>query len=93
MRDVACAVVLVGAALAAIVSALGVLRSRTPFAALHASGVANVLVPPAALVAVVIQTGFGLSTVGMLVLAVTLVLGAPIACHALAAAEHRRAPR
>ena len=93
MRDIASAAVLVAAAFVASVAALGVLRSRTPFAALHASGVANVLVPPAALVAVVIQTGFGLSTVGMLVLAVTLLLGAPIACHALAAAGHRRAPR
>lgn len=92
-RQIAAAVFLAAAAAFATISAFGILRSRSNFAALHASGIANVMLAPLALLAIVAATGFGASSAGMLVLAAELLIGAPIVSHGLAVAEHRRKPR
>lgn len=93
LREAAAAALLVLAALFAVISGLGIMRSRNNFAALHALGVTSVLLPLFALLAVVVATGFGQSSIQMLVLFAILTGGAPIASHALAVAERRRKPR
>ncbi len=92
-RQIAVAVVLAVAALFTIVAAVGVVRSKNNLAALHCAGVANVLAPILAMIAVLIDIPAGQSTVKMAVLTVVLMIGAPVTTHAIAVAEHRRNPR
>lgn len=92
-RHFATGAILLIAALFALIAALGIARSKNNYAALHCVGVLNVLVPPLALIAVLVATGLGMSSLKMLVLSVVLVAGGPVATHAIAIAEHRRKPR
>ncbi len=92
-RQVATAVVLLLAALVALISVLGILRSKNNFAALHCSGMTNVLLPILCMIAVLIEIPAGQSTVKMAVVTVVLLMGGPITSHAIAVAEYRRKPR
>jgi multicomponent Na+:H+ antiporter subunit G len=92
-RHIATAVLLLLAMLFASLAALGVTRSKNNFAALHCAGVLNVLVPPLILIAVLVDTGFGFSSLKTLVLTAIIMLGGPLSSHAIAVAEHRRKPR
>ena len=93
VREAASALLLLIAALFSLVAVLGITRSKDNFAALHAAGVANVTVPLLALLSTVVATGFGMSSVNMLVLFAILTLGAPLTSHAFAIAERRRRTR
>ncbi len=92
-RHIITAIILFVAMFFALLAALGAARSKNNFAALHCVGVLNVLVPPLTLLAVLVSTGIGMSSLKMLVLTVIIVLGGPIGSHAIAVAEHRRKPR
>ena len=93
LRAVPAALVLAVAAVFVTIAAIGIVRSRTSLAAIHAQGVASVVLGPLALVAVVIAVGFGVGAAKMLMVALVLLLGGPITAHAIAVAEHRRNPR
>lgn len=92
-RHIATAVLLLIAMLFALLAVLGVVRSKNNFAALHCVGVLNVMVPPFILIAVLVDTGFGVSSLKMLVLTVIVILGGPLGSHAIAVAERRRKPQ
>jgi multisubunit Na+/H+ antiporter MnhG subunit len=92
-RQIAIAVLLFAATVFALISAIGVLRSKNNLAALHCAGVTNVLVPVLAMAAVLVDIPAGQSTVKMAVLTVVLLAGGPIVSHAIAVAEYRRKPR
>jgi monovalent cation/proton antiporter MnhG/PhaG subunit len=92
-RHIVTAIILFIAMAFALLATLGVLRSKNNFAALHCVGVLNVMAPPLALLAVLVSTGLGMSSLKMLVVTVVILLGAPITSHAIAVAEHRRKPR
>lgn len=91
--DLACALLLAFAALAALIAAAGVLRSRNTFAALHCSAAAAILVPILALLAVIVRAPLGQPTLQMLVVALVLIAGAPVTSHVIGMAEYRRRPR
>lgn len=74
----------------ATIGALGMLRSRSNFAALHCLGVAGIALPLAVLAAVLVVTGFGVSSVKTLCFVVIVVLTSPVATHAIALAQRRR---
>lgn len=93
VRHILAAVMLAIAAVFAIISMLGVLRSKNNFAALHCAGVTNVMVPLLAMAAVLIDIPAGQATVKMAVLTVILLMGGPITSHAIAVAEYRRKSR
>lgn len=93
LRHILAAAVLAVAALFAIISMIGVLRSKNNFAALHCAGVTNVMVPLLAMVAVLIEIPAGQATVKMAVLTVILLMGGPVTSHAIAVAEYRRKSR
>ncbi len=92
-RQLATAIVLALLAGFALLAALGVLRSKNNLAALHALGICSVAVPPLTLIAVLIDTGFGVSAVKTLCFIFVLLIGAPITSHAIALAEYRRRAR
>lgn len=92
-REAAGAILLVAAAAFATLAALGIVRSRNALAALHALGIASVMVPPLVLLAVVVVTGFGISSLKTLCLALIVLCAGPVTGHAIAMAEHRRNPR
>lgn len=89
-RHAATALVLAVAAAFALLSALGIVRSKNALAALHALGVASVMLPPLVMIAVGIQTGFGVSSVKTICFVAILLIGGPITSHAVAVAAHRR---
>ena len=93
VRHIVTAVLLLVAAIFALLSVLGVLRSKNNLAALHCAGVLNVLTPSFAFIAVLVDVGLGISAVKMLVLTVVLLAGAPVTSHAIGVAEHRRKSR
>ena len=92
-RQIAACVVLFAAMVFALLSALGILRSKNNLAALHCLGVTSVTLPILTLVAVLIDVGIGVSAVKTVSFIVVLLLGGPITGHALALTEHRRTPR
>ena len=92
-RQIAAGAVLFVATVFLLIAALGIVRSKNNFAALHCAGMANVLAPLLVFVAVVLATGFGQSAIKMFVLLAVLWAGAPILSHALGVAERRRKPR
>ena len=92
-RQIACCAVLGIAATFALLSAVGIVRSKNNLAALHCLGLAGVTLPVLTLIAVVTVTGFGVSALKTLAFAIVLLLGAPIGSHAIALAEHRRKAR
>jgi monovalent cation/proton antiporter MnhG/PhaG subunit len=93
VRQIGCCVVLGIAMIFSLLGAIGILRSKNNFAALHCLGLAGVTLPVLTLVGVVMVTGFGVSALKTLAFAIVLLLGAPIGSHAIAVAEHRRKPR
>lgn len=92
-RHIITAVILFVAMLFALLAVLGIARSKNGFAALHCAAVVSVMVPPLALVAVLVDTGAGMASLKMLVLTAVVLAGGPIASHAIAVAEHRRRPQ
>jgi multicomponent Na+:H+ antiporter subunit G len=90
VREIITASLLVISAFFALVSALGIARSENNFAALHALGVAGVAVPVLVLIAIPVDVGFGVSLAKGTVLAVLLIVGSPVASHAIAVAQRRR---
>lgn len=92
-REILAAFVLFVAAAFAVISVLGVYRSKNNFAALHCAGVANVMLPILSLIAVILVVPAGQPTVKMAVLTVVLLMGGPITSHAIAVAEYRRKSR
>jgi multisubunit Na+/H+ antiporter MnhG subunit len=88
------ACVLVGTAVVfALLSAIGILRSRNNLAALHCLGITSVTLPVLTLFAAVAVTGFGVSALKTLSFAIVLLLSGPIGSHAIGIAEHRRRMR
>lgn len=91
-RQIATVVILLAAMAFALLSALGIVRSKNNLAALHALGVTSVTLPVLTLVAVLIDVGFGVSAVKTASFAVIVLLGGPITAHVIALAEYRRRP-
>jgi multisubunit Na+/H+ antiporter MnhG subunit len=92
-RQIATGVILFVAMIFALLSALGVVRSKNNLAALHCMGVTSVTLPILTMIAVLVDVGFGVSAVKTVSLVVVLLLGGPITGHAIALTEYRRKPR
>lgn len=92
-REILAAIVLFVAMLFAMVSVIGVYRSKNNFAALHCAGVTNVMLPVLSLIAVILIVPAGQPTVKMAVLFVILIMGGPVTSHAIGVAEYRRKSR
>lgn len=91
-RQIATAVILFVAMIFALLSALGVLRSKNNLAALHCLGVTSVTLPILTIIGVLVDVGIGVSAVKTVSFIVILLLGGPITAHAIALTEHRRTP-
>lgn len=91
-RQVATAVILFVAMIFALLSALGILRSKTNLAALHCLGVSSVMLAPLTMIAVMVDVGIGVSAVKTICFMAIVLLGGPITSHAMAVAERRRKP-
>jgi multisubunit Na+/H+ antiporter MnhG subunit len=91
-RQTATLVLLFIAMLFALISALGILRSKNNLAALHCLGVTSVTLPLLTIIAVLVDVGVGVSAVKTVSFIVILLLGGPITGHAIALTEHRRTP-
>jgi multisubunit Na+/H+ antiporter MnhG subunit len=91
-RQIASGVILFIAMIFALLSALGILRSKNNLAALHCLGVTSVTLPILTLVAVLIDVGIGVSAVKTVSFIVILLLGGPITGHAIALTDYRRRP-
>jgi multisubunit Na+/H+ antiporter MnhG subunit len=91
-RQITAGVVLFVAMIFALLSVLGILRSKNNLAALHCLGVTNVTLPILTLVAVLIDVGVGVSAVKTVSFIVILLLGGPITGHAIALTDYRRRP-
>ncbi len=91
-RQIATLVILFAAMLFALLSALGILRSKNNLAALHCLSVTSVTLPLLTMIAVLIDVGVGVSAVKTVSFIVILLLGGPITAHAIAVADHRRRP-
>lgn len=91
-RQLATAVILFVAMIFALLSALGILRSKSNLAALHCLGVSSVLLAPLTMIAVMVDVGIGVSAVKTVCFMVIVLLGGPITSHAMAVAERRRKP-
>ncbi len=91
-RQIATLVLLFIAMLFALISALGILRSKNNLAALHCLGVTSVTLPLLTIIAVLVDVGVGVSAVKTMTFIVILLLGGPITGHAIALTEHRRTP-
>lgn len=91
-RQVATAVILFIAMFFALLSAIGIVRSKNNLAALHCLGVSSVMLPPLTMIAVLVDVGAGVSAVKTVCLVVILLLGGPVTSHAMAVAERRRKP-
>lgn len=89
-RQLATAVILLIAAIFALLSALGILRSKNNLAAIHCLGVSSVMLAPLTMIAVMVDVGIGVSAVKTVCFMVILLLGGPITAHAIAVAERRR---
>ena len=93
VRQTIAAAVLAAVAALALLSALGMLRSKNNLAALHCLGITSVSLPFLTVTAVLVSVGFGVSAIKTLCFAVILLVGAPVCSHAIAVAEHRRKPQ
>lgn len=91
-RQIAAAVILFIAMFFALLSALGILRSKNNLAALHCLGVTSVTLPILTMIGVLVDVGVGVSAVKTVSFIVILLLGGPITAHAIALTEHRRTP-
>lgn len=93
MRQIVIAALLALAALCASVAAVGVLRSRNNFAALHCAAAGSILAPVFAFAAVIVRVPAGQPTLQMLIVFLAIIAGGPISSHAIAVAEYRRRPK
>jgi multisubunit Na+/H+ antiporter MnhG subunit len=91
-RQIAAGIILFVAMIFALLSALGIVRSKNNLAALHCLGVTSVTLPILTLIAVLIDVGAGVSAVKTLSFVVILLLGGPISGHAIALTDYRRRP-
>lgn len=91
-RQIAAGVILFAAMVFALLSALGIVRSKNNLAALHCLAVTSVTLPILTMIAVLIDVGVGVAAVKTVSLVVVLLLGGPITGHAIALTEHRRNP-
>lgn len=91
-RQIATLVILFVAMAFALLSALGIVRSKNNLAALHCLGVTSVTLPILTMIAVLVDVGIGVSAVKTVSFVVILLLGGPITAHAIALTEHRRTP-
>jgi multisubunit Na+/H+ antiporter MnhG subunit len=91
-RQIAAGAILLVAMIFALLSALGILRSKNNLAALHCLGVTSVTLPILTLVSVLIDVGIGVSAVKTISFIVILLLGGPITGHAIALTDYRRRP-
>jgi multisubunit Na+/H+ antiporter MnhG subunit len=91
-RQIAAGVILFIAMIFALLSALGIIRSKNNLAAVHCLGVTSVTLPVLTMIAVLIDTGVGVSAVKTVSFMVILLLGGPITGHVIAVTEHRRTP-
>lgn len=92
-RQIATGMILLIAMIFALLSALGILRSKNNLAALHCLGVTSVTLPILTIIAVLIDVGVGVSAVKTVSFIVIVLLGGPITAHAIALAEYHRTPR
>lgn len=92
-REIGCAVFAGLAGIVALLAACGVIRSKNPYAALHALGAANVLFPVLLFIAVFVIGGLSVSSIKAAVLVVVMLVTGPFTSHALALAQKTRAPR
>jgi multisubunit Na+/H+ antiporter MnhG subunit len=92
-RQIAAGIILFVAMIFALLSALGIFRSKNNLAALHCLGVTSVTLPILTMIAVLVDVGVGVSAVKTVSFVVILLLGGPISAHVIALAEHRRTPR
>ncbi len=91
-RQITSGVVLLVAMIFALISVLGILRSKNNLAALHCLGVTSVTLPILTMLAVLIDVGVGVSAVKTVSFIVILLLGGPITGHAIALTDYRRRP-
>jgi multisubunit Na+/H+ antiporter MnhG subunit len=91
-REIAAGVILFVAMVFALLSALGIVRSKNNLAALHCLGVTSVTLPILTIIAVLIDVGVGVSAVKTISFIVILLLGGPITGHAIALTDYRRRP-
>jgi multisubunit Na+/H+ antiporter MnhG subunit len=91
-RQIATGILLFVAMIFALLSALGIVRSKNNLAALHCLAVTSVTLPILTMIAVLVDVGVGVSAVKSLSFIVILLLGGPITGHAIALTEHRRTP-
>lgn len=92
VRQIAAAAVLFVATVFALLSALGIVRSKNNLAALHCLAVTGVTLPILTMIAVLIDVGIGVSAVKTASFVVVVLLGEPITAHVIALAAHRRRP-
>jgi multicomponent Na+:H+ antiporter subunit G len=90
MSDAAVAVLLLVAATAVAVSAIGVAAMSNLFDKLHYLGPASIVAPVAVAAAVVIKEGLGVPGVKSLLTATVLVITSPVLGHATARAARIR---
>ena len=79
------ALILVGGAFG-LIGAIGLLRMPTFFTRIHAAGMAETMCAPPILLAMMIQSGWSLTTFKLVAILVFLFLTSPTASHALAKA-------
>jgi multisubunit Na+/H+ antiporter MnhG subunit len=91
-RQIAAGVILFMAMMFALLSVLGIVRSKNNLAAVHCLGVTSVTLPVLTMIAVLIDVGAGVSAVKTASFIVILLLGGPITGHVIALTEHRRTP-
>ncbi|HLI95119.1 MAG TPA: monovalent cation/H(+) antiporter subunit G [Candidatus Baltobacteraceae bacterium] len=91
-RQIASGVILFAAFMFALLSVLGILRSKNNLAALHCLGVTSVTLPILTMVAVLVDVGVGVSAVKTFSFIVILLLGGPVTGHAIALTDYRRRP-
>lgn len=91
-RQIASGVILFAAFMFALLSVLGILRSKNNLAALHCLGITSVTLPILTMVAVLVDVGVGVSAVKTFSFIVILLLGGPVTGHAIALTDYRRRP-
>jgi multicomponent Na+:H+ antiporter subunit G len=86
-------ILLAGGVLVEWITCLGLLVMRNPYDRLHAIAPANILPPVLVAAAVVAQNGFSQAGIKAVLIALVLILTAPIITHAIARSVHLRQVR
>lgn len=84
--DIVSALLLLGGAFFVLVGAIGVFRLPDFYTRLHGAGVTDTLGAGLILLGLMLQAGFTLATVKLLMILVFLFITSPTSCHALAQA-------